>query len=275
MLCLILAFLPGCYDGGFTKRKVNRPTSFNISQEIEKTIYVLNHRENAKSLGIMVPNGILLVGDGPADEIINNIADKLEADSYDCSLRDILDFWIGSSERSIKKSIDEIRTFGVTAGTKTLVVLDGLDFIAQRDHADASGDAINEYRSMMSILLKAMDEFCDNINITFIAHVPSAYLLDEEFIKEMRFNRCIRIGLPNEETLEKLYQSCIVQSGAIFEDIDCAQFAQQSIGFTELEVEAVVKKAILIAFLDESETIELVHFNKAFYDLSKRMQGKR
>ena len=175
----------------------------DIKKEIDlKIIKPLVHAELYKSYGKKIGGGILLYGPPGCGKtfIAKATAGQIQSKFFSVGLNDILDMWIGNSE----KNLHDI--FEIARRNKPCVLFfDEIDALgASRSDMKQSGG-----RNLINQFLLELDGInSDNDGILVLGATNTPWNLDTAFRRPGRFDRIIFIPPPDEKVKEIREASC-------------------------------------------------------------------
>jgi SpoVK/Ycf46/Vps4 family AAA+-type ATPase len=171
----------------------------DVKDEIAlKIIQPLLHPELYKAYGKKIGGGILLYGPPGCGKthIARATAGEIKATFISVAIKDILDMWVGKSERNMH------RVFEVARQNKPCVVfIDEVDALgASRAHMRHSGNShvINQFLTEMD----GID--ADNEGVLVIGATNMPWHVDPAFRRPGRFDRTIFVPPPDEEGREAI-----------------------------------------------------------------------
>ena len=208
-----------------------------IKKEIElKIIHPLNHADLYKAYGKKTGGGILLYGPPGCGKtyIAKATAGEIKANFISVGLNDILDMWIGNSE----KNLHEI--FEVARQNKPCVLFfDEIDALgASRSDMKNSGS-----RHLINQFLQELDGIeSDNDGILVLGATNAPWHLDPAFRRPGRFDRIIFIPPPDEEARESIFE--IKLNDKPKESINYKKLAKSTPDYSGADIEAVIDISI-------------------------------
>ncbi len=208
-----------------------------VKEEIGmKIIQPLLHPELYKAYGKKVGGGILLYGPPGCGKthIARATAGEIKATFISVGISDILDAWLGKSERNMHRVFEVARQ-----NTPCVVFIDEIDALgANRSHMRNSGGShvINQF-------LTEMDGInADNDGLLIIGATNMPWHIDPAFRRPGRFDRTIFVPPPDEEGRKSIL-------GILLRDkpvtaIDAHALARKTEHFSGADLKAVIDIAI-------------------------------
>ena len=227
-------------DGIFAKPDVNFSHvggMENVKREIDmKIIKPLENAELFASYGKKVGGGILLYGPPGCGKtfIAKATAGEINANFINISLNDILDMWVGSSEKNLNKYFELARE-----RKPCVIFFDEVDALGAKrsDMRQSAGkNVINQFLAE----LDGINSDNDGILIIGATNVP--WHLDPAFRRPGRFDRIIFVPPPDVKSKEEILKLKL-QSKPIG-NIDYAKVAKQAKEYSGADLNAVIDIAI-------------------------------
>ena len=209
----------------------------HIKREIDlKIIKPLLHQDIYKAYGKKIGGGILLYGPPGCGKthLAKATAGQINADFINVGINEILDMWIGSSERNLHEIFETAR-----ANKPCVIFIDEIDALGanRNDMNKSSGrTVINQFLSE----LDGVDS--DNDGILVLGATNAPWHLDPAFRRPGRFDRIIFVSPPDESARESIFR--IHLSNKPVERIDYANLAKASKDFSGADIQAVIDVAI-------------------------------
>lgn len=159
--------------------------------------------------------------------------------------------WLGESEKGLRE------VFKMAKHTSPCILFfDEIDSIAPVRRV-YGGDDSGVTQRMVSQLLRELDSLKDFNEVIFLAATNRTDLLDPALLRAGRFDYVLDFVAPTLEEREEIFKIHLSQLN-LAGDTNSRQLAEQTEGFVGSDIEAVCKKARLIAleqfFADSEET---------------------
>ncbi|MFK8163549.1 MAG: AAA family ATPase [Lewinella sp.] len=208
-----------------------------VKREIDlKIIQPLKHAELYKSYGKKVGGGILLYGPPGCGKtfIARATAGQIDANFINVGLSDILDMWVGNSEKQLASYFDLARE-----KKPCVLFFDEVDALGAKrsDMRQSAGrNVINQFLSE----LDGINDNNDGLLIIGATNVP--WHLDTAFRRPGRFDRIIFVPPPDADGREAILK--LKLAGKPQEKIDFTKVAKKAKDFSGADLNAVIDIAI-------------------------------
>jgi len=208
-----------------------------VKREIDlKIIQPLQHTELYKSYGKKVGGGILLYGPPGCGKtfIARATAGQIDANFINVGLNDILDMWVGNSEKQLAGYFELARE-----KKPCVLFFDEVDALGAKrsDMRQSAGrNVINQFLSE----LDGVDKDNDGILVIGATNVP--WHLDTAFRRPGRFDRIIFVPPPDEAGREAIFK--LKMEGKPQDKIDFAKLAKKAKDFSGADINAVIDIAV-------------------------------
>ncbi|MFN4085945.1 MAG: AAA family ATPase [Spirosomataceae bacterium] len=209
----------------------------SVKKEIElKIIKPLLHPELYKAYGKKVGGGILLYGPPGCGKtfIAKATAGQVNAKFISVSLNDILDMWIGNSE----KNLHEIFELGRN-NTPCVLFIDEIDALgaSRSDMKQSSG------RHLINQFLQELDGIdSTNEGVLIIGATNTPWNLDPAFRRPGRFDRIVFIPPPDVTTRESILR--LKLNNKPTGTIDLQSIAKKAENYSGADIDAIIDIAI-------------------------------
>jgi transitional endoplasmic reticulum ATPase len=219
------------------------------------------HPQAMARWGARRPQGILMYGPPGTGKtmLARALANEINANFREIRTPEILDKWLGGSERNIKRIFQEARRYR----EPTVMLFDEFDSIISYvgDGMDAASQAVNAVAGIFKQEMNGLIE--DNPNVIVVATTNFPQRVDKSLIRSGRFDVKISIPVPGEaaraEIFAKMVRELIVRhEGHGFQmfadDVDAPALAQASAGMTGADIKEVLRRVQLAKAMQEART---------------------
>lgn len=222
----------------------------NVKNEISlKIIQPLKNPDLYKAFGKKAGGGILLYGPPGCGKtfIAKATAGEIDAKFISIGLHDILDMWIGNSEKNLHQVFEVAR-----ANKPCVLFFDEVDAIGS-SRADLKQSAMRHLINQFLAELDGVD--ADNEGILILAATNAPWSVDGAFRRPGRFDRIIFVAPPDEEARVDILQQLLKDKPVA--DVDVKKIAAQSEGYSGADLNALLDIAVEDKLTQSIETGEL------------------
>lgn len=201
-----------------------------------KIIYPLKHPETFKAYGKKMGGGILLYGPPGCGKtyIARATAGEIEARFIPIGLHQVLDMWIGSSEKNLHEIFEIARK-----QNPSVLFFDEVDALA----ASRADMKQTYHRHTINQFLNELDGVnTSNEGVLILAATNAPWHLDSAFRRPGRFDRIIFVPPPDTAARASILR--IVLKGKPQENIDFEFLAKKTDKFSGADLKAMVEDCI-------------------------------
>lgn len=208
-----------------------------VKEEIDlKIIKPLLHKDLYKAYGKKIGGGILLYGPPGCGKthIARATAGQINANFINIGINDILDMWMGSSEKNLHEIFETAR-----ANTPCVIFIDEIDALgANRSDVNktAGRTVINQFLSE----LDGIDS--DNDGILVLGATNAPWYIDPAFRRPGRFDRIIFVAPPDDAAREAIFKLELKDKPT--DNIKLKDLAKKSKEFSGADIKASIDIAI-------------------------------
>jgi SpoVK/Ycf46/Vps4 family AAA+-type ATPase len=208
-----------------------------LKEEIrQKIIYPLEHKEMFAAYGKAVGGGVLMYGPPGCGKthLARATAGAIRAGFISVGINDVLDMWIGTSERNLHALFEQARR---TA--PCVLFFDEVDALGARrsDMRQSAG------RQLINQFLSELDGVdTSNEGVLILAATNAPWHLDPAFRRPGRFDRVLFVPPPDVQARAEILR--ILCRGKPVEDIDYQHIAKKTPEFSGADLKAVVDLAV-------------------------------
>jgi ATP-dependent 26S proteasome regulatory subunit len=208
-----------------------------VKDEIRmKIIHPLSHPELYAAYGKKVGGGILMYGPPGCGKthLARATAGEISAAFMAVGITDVLDMWLGSSERNLHELFEQARR-----NTPCVLFFDEVDALAA-SRADMRHQA---GRHLINQFLSEMDGVTtNNDGLLILAATNAPWHVDPAFRRPGRFDRIVFVPPPDAPARAAILR--IFTTGKPVQDIDYEHVARKTDAFSGADLKAVLDVAI-------------------------------
>lgn len=252
----------------------------DVVAELRQIAVSFRHPEAMARWGARRPQGILMYGPpGTGKTMLSRaLANEIGADFREIRTPEILDKWLGGSEKNIKEIFRSARRYR----TPTLILFDEFDSIVS--YAGAGGDAASQaLNAVAGIFKQEMNDLIEeNPNVIIVATTNFPHRVDESLIRSGRFDVKISVPRPDDTTRAEIFRKMIrgligVHETAGFrmfaDDLDLAVLGSASSGMTGADIKEVLRRVQLAKAMQDARGATVTPISQQ--DLITAIEGLR
>jgi transitional endoplasmic reticulum ATPase len=232
-----------------------------VVAEMRQIALSFRHPDAMARWGARRPQGVLMYGPpGTGKTMLSRaLANEIGADFREIRTPEILDKWLGGSERNIKQIFRDARRYRVP----TLMLFDEFDSIISYTHSggDAASQAIN---AVAGIFKQEMNDLIEaNPNVIVVATTNFPHRVDDSLIRSGRFDVKISVPKPDETSRAEIFRKMIRGLIAVHErpgftmfadDLDLAELSRLSLGMTGADIKEILRRVQLSKAMQDART---------------------
>ena len=208
-----------------------------VKKEIDlKIIKPFQHPEMYKAYGKKVGGGILLYGPPGCGKthIARATAGEVNANFLSIGINDVLDMWIGNSEKNLHNIFEAARK-----NSPCVLFIDEVDALGA-NRSDMRGAA---GRNVINQFLSELDGVeADNEGILILAATNSPWHMDPAFKRPGRFDRMIFVSPPDQPARSSILEIMLNEKPT--EKIDYQKIAKKTPEFSGADLKAMIDVSI-------------------------------
>ncbi len=208
-----------------------------IKEEIRlKIIYPITHADLYKAYGKAIGGGILLYGPPGCGKthLARAAAGEIKAAFISVGIHDVMDMWLGNSERTLHQLFVEARR-----NTPCVLFFDEVDALG----ASRSDMKSNAGRHLINQFLSELDGYKSaNDGVLILGATNAPWHLDSAFRRPGRFDRILLVPPPDLSSRVEILS--LQMRGKPMENIDFQAIAELCEGFSGADLRGVVEVAV-------------------------------
>jgi len=227
-------------------------------EELSEIVDFLKGPQKYITIGARIPKGVLLVGPPGTGKtlIAKAVAGEAGVQFLSISGSDFVELYVGVGASRVRDLFEQAKK-----AAPSIIFIDEIDAVGRQRGAGLGGGH-DEREQTLNQLLVEMDGFATNEGVIIIAATNRADILDTALLRPGRFDRQVYISHPDIKGREEILK--VHSRGKILgEDIDLAEIAKGTIGFSGADLENLLNEAALLAARDNKRAIMMADIERA------------
>lgn len=243
-------------------KKVTFQNVAGLQEEKEDLVEVvdfLKAPQKYTNVGARIPKGVILVGSPGTGKTLlaKAVAGEAGVPFFSISGSDFVEMFVGVGASRVRDLFEEGKRHA-----PCIIFIDEIDAVA-RQRGTGMGGGHDEREQTLNQLLVEMDGFGVNEGIIVMAATNRVDILDPAILRPGRFDRKVAVGRPDVKGREEILR-VHAKDKPLGEDVDLAQIAQTTAGFTGADLENLLNEAAIMAARDSRSYIMQQDIKHAF-----------
>ena len=211
-------------------------------EDLVEVVDFLKAPQKYTSVGARIPKGVILVGPPGTGKTLlaKAVAGEAGVPFFSISGSDFVEMFVGVGASRVRDLFEEGKKHA-----PCIIFIDEIDAVA-RQRGTGMGGGHDEREQTLNQLLVEMDGFGVNEGIIVMAATNRVDILDPAIMRPGRFDRKVAVGRPDVKGREEILR-VHVKDKPLGEDVDLAQIAQTTAGFTGADLENLMNEAAIMA----------------------------
>ena len=257
------------YDGEENKSDVKFEDVAGLEEEKNELVEVVGFLKNPKKfkeMGAKIPRGILLCGKPGTGKTLlaKAVAGEAGVPFIAMSGSEFIEMFAGLGASRVRKLFAKAKKL-----SPCIIFIDEIDAIGSR-RTGGSG-AESENNQTLNQLLVEMDGFETDNAVIVLAATNRPEMLDKALLRPGRFDRQITVAPPDIRGREQILK-IHAKDKKFAEDIDLADIADDTAGFTGAELSNILNEAAIIATVNDHEAIQRDDLEEAIKKVTVGLQ---
>ena len=243
-------------------RKINFNSVAGLQEEkedLKEIVDFLKSPAKYNKVGARIPKGVLLVGPPGTGKplLAKAVAGEAGVPFFSISGSDFVEMFVGVGASRVRDLFEEGKKH-----RPCIIFIDEIDAVARR-RGTGMGGGHDEREQTLNQLLVEMDGFGANEGIIVMAATNRVDILDPAILRPGRFDRRVMVGAPDVKGREEILK--VHSKGKpLGDDVDLAQIAQTTAGFTGAELENLLNEAAILAAKENRVFLKQEDIKRAF-----------
>ncbi len=211
-------------------------------EELREIVDFLRDPIRYTKLGAKIPHGVLLVGPPGTGKTLlaKAVAGEADVPFYSISGSDFVEMYVGVGASRVRDLFETAKK-----NPAAIIFIDEIDAVGRHRGAGLGGGH-DEREQTLNQLLVEMDGFGGSDGVIVLAATNRPDILDPALLRPGRFDRQVMVGYPDIKGREDILR--VHAKGKPFEeDVDLAQVAKTTVGFTGADLANLLNEASLLA----------------------------
>ena len=228
-------------------------------EELEEIVDFLKSPKKYIQVGARIPKGVILVGPPGTGKTLlaKAVAGEAGVPFFTISGSDFVEMFVGVGASRVRDLFADAKK-----NAPCIVFIDEIDAVARR-RGTGLGGGHDEREQTLNQLLVEMDGFGVNEGIIVMAATNRVDILDPAILRPGRFDRKVSVGRPDVKGRKEILE-VHAKGKPLGDDVDLAQVAQTTAGFTGADLENLLNEAAIIAAKENRVYIQQQDIQKSF-----------
>lgn len=228
-------------------------------EALEEIVDFLHNPDKYRSVGAVMPKGVLLVGPPGTGKTLlaKAVAGEANVPFFSMSGSDFVEMFVGVGASRVRDLFRQAKE-----KAPCIVFIDEIDAVGRARGRNANMGSNDERENTLNQLLTEMDGFGSNSGVICLAATNRVDILDKALLRAGRFDRQIYVDLPDVHDRVAIFN---VHLRKIKKDdnLDVELLARQTAGFSGADIANVCNEAALIAARNNKSVVDFNDFNAA------------
>lgn len=241
----------------FDKDKKDKVTFKDVAglegakEEIQEIVSFLKNPKKYTVLGGKIPKGALLVGPPGTGKTLlaKAVAGEANVPFFSMSGSDFVEMFVGVGASRVRDLFRQAKE-----KAPAIIFIDEIDAIGRARGKNVMTGSNDERESTLNQLLTEMDGFGTNSGVIILAATNRAEILDSALLRAGRFDRQIRIELPDLKERKEIF-NVHLKPLKLDASVDVNFLSKQTPGFSGADIANVCNEAALIAARNNHSTV--------------------
>lgn len=228
-------------------------------EELEEIVDFLKSPKKYIQVGARIPKGVLLGGPPGTGKTLlaKAVAGEAGVPFFTISGSDFVEMFVGVGASRVRDLFEDAKKHA-----PCIIFIDEIDAVARR-RGTGMGGGHDEREQTLNQLLVEMDGFGVNEGIIVMSATNRVDILDPAILRPGRFDRKVMVGRPDVKGRKEILE-VHAKGKPLGDDVDLAQIAQTTSGFTGADLENLLNEAAILAAKENRVYIQQSDIRHAF-----------
>ena len=228
-------------------------------EELEEIVDFLKSPKKYIQVGARIPKGVLLVGPPGTGKTLlaKAVAGEAGVPFFTISGSDFVEMFVGVGASRVRDLFEDAKK-----NAPCIIFIDEIDAVARR-RGTGLGGGHDEREQTLNLLLVEMDGFGVNEGFIVMAATNRVDILDPAILRPGRFDRKVSVGRPDVQGRREILD-VHAKGKPLGDDIDLAQIAQTTAGFTGADLENLLNEAAILSAKEGRVYIQQKDIQRSF-----------
>lgn len=233
-----------------------------VIEECKEVISYIANKEIYKEIGAEMPKGILLEGPPGTGKTLlaKAIATETNSTFITISGSEFVELFVGMGASRVRDLFENAR-----GNRPCIIFIDEIDAVGRQRGAGINM-ANDEREQTLNQLLYEMDGFNDNEDIVVLAATNRRDVLDQALLRPGRFDRIIRVPVPDKYSREKILDFYI-KDKKTDKQFDIKAIAELTDGFSGAQLKNLINEAAILSARNNQTMIQEKYVFESFEKL--------
>jgi cell division protease FtsH len=233
-----------------------------VIEECKEVISYIDKKELYKEIGADMPKGILLEGPPGTGKTLlaKAIATETNSTFITISGSEFVELFVGMGASRVRDLFESARQ-----NRPCIIFIDEIDAVGRQRGAGINM-ANDEREQTLNQLLYEMDGFNDNEDIVVLAATNRRDVLDQALLRPGRFDRIIRVPVPDKFSREKILDFYI-KDKKTDKQFDIKAIAELTDGFSGAQLKNLINEAAILSARNNQTMIQEKYVFESFEKL--------
>lgn len=228
-------------------------------ESLQEVVDFLHNPGKYTSIGAKLPKGALLVGPPGTGKTLlaKAVAGEAKVPFFSLSGSAFVEMYVGVGASRVRDLFKQAQSMA-----PCIIFIDEIDAVARR-RGTGMGGGHDEREQTLNQLLVEMDGFGVNEGIIVMSATNRVDILDPAILRPGRFDRKVMVGRPDVKGRKEILE-VHAKGKPLGDDVDLAQIAQTTSGFTGADLENLLNEAAILAAKENRVYIQQSDIRHAF-----------